>query len=133
MFNIISPNKLVGASTVRFWKKQQVQEVPWDILIIEEVGKYWRTPRSTVGWVITSQLLRSRSKSWRCGYAGQADTPFQPLYIACNKSVEQSALFFGLIVWVTVMERQDDWYFKPADKEAEDIIGMTYFHRTLKK
>jgi len=60
------------------------------------------------------------------------NTPYQPLYIACNQSEEQSALFFGLIVWKVMMERQDDWYFKPADKEAEDILGMTYFRREPK-
>ena len=55
------------------------------------------------------------------------DTPFQPLYIACNKNPDQAALFFGLLVWEAVMKRDDRWCFKPADKEADDVIGMTYF------
>lgn len=58
------------------------------------------------------------------------DTPYQPLYLACNHSYDQSAMFFGLIVWKVMMERQDDWYFKPAAKDEEDVIGMTYFRRT---
>ena len=57
------------------------------------------------------------------------DTPYQPLYHACGQSVQQSGFFFGLIVWIIVMNDDETWLFKPSDKEADDPLGMTYWRR----
>ena len=56
------------------------------------------------------------------------DTVYQPLYIACGQSVEQAGWFFGLIVWQVMIDREEEWVFKPADKE-DDILGTTYWRR----
>lgn len=56
------------------------------------------------------------------------ETVYQPLYIACGQSVEQSGWFFGLIVWQVMIYREEDWMFKPADKE-DDILGTTYWRK----
>lgn len=55
-------------------------------------------------------------------------TVYQPLYIACGQSEEQSGWFFGLIVWKVMIDREEDWMFKLADKE-DDILGTTYWRR----
>lgn len=55
------------------------------------------------------------------------NTVFYPLYEACNRSQEQAGWFFGLIVWETIITRDEKWFFKPADGDGDDILGMTYF------
>ena len=56
------------------------------------------------------------------------DTVYQPLYIACNRSVEQSGWFFGLIVWQVMIDHEQEWVFKPADSD-DDVLGTTYWRR----
>jgi len=60
---------------------------------------------------------------WTC-------TVYQALYCACNQSQDQAGMFFGLIVWQVMMERDDEWFFRPADKDFDAVIGMTYFRKT---
>ena len=31
------------------------------------------------------------------------------------------------MVWHVMMERPDRWYFKPADEDYDDVLGMRYF------
>ena len=57
------------------------------------------------------------------------DTVYEPLYIACGRSIEQSGWFFGLIVWQVMINRDDKWYFKLADKDGDDVLGTTYWRR----
>lgn len=56
------------------------------------------------------------------------DQPYQLLLDACNQSVENAGFFFGLIVWMTLIHRDDGWIFKLADDE-DDIQGTTYWRR----
>lgn len=56
-------------------------------------------------------------------------TPYEPLYYACNQSVTHAAFFFGLIVWITMMKHDEEWVFKPSDRDAEDPHGVTYWKR----
>ena len=56
-------------------------------------------------------------------------TPCQPLLDACGQSREQAGLFFGLIVWEAIKARNDEWYFKPADREDRDFMGKVYWRR----
>lgn len=56
------------------------------------------------------------------------DTVYQPLYIACGQSAEQGGWFFGLIVWQVMIDRDEEWVFKPADKE-DDVLGTTYWRK----
>ena len=58
------------------------------------------------------------------------NTPYHPLYLACQQNADRAGLFFGQIVWDTVMKREDDWCFLPADKDFDDVIGMKYFRKT---
>ena len=51
-------------------------------------------------------------------------TVYEPLYYACGKNQTQSGMFFGLIVFKTLMEREDKvWGFG----RYGDIKSMTYF------
>lgn len=56
------------------------------------------------------------------------DTVYEPLYIACGRSIEQSGWFFGLIVWQVMIDHEEEWVFKLADKE-DDVLGTTYWRR----
>ena len=55
-------------------------------------------------------------------------TVYEPLYIACGRSIEQSGWFFGLIVWQVMIDHEEEWVFKLADKE-DDVLGTTYWRR----
>ncbi len=57
------------------------------------------------------------------------DEPCQPLLNVCNQSDEQAGFFFGLIVWQAVIDRDDEWVFKLADKDGDDVLGTTYWRR----
>jgi hypothetical protein len=56
------------------------------------------------------------------------DTVYQPLYLACGQSKEQSGWFFGLIVWKVMIDREEKWVFKISDKE-DDVLGTTYWRK----
>jgi len=58
-----------------------------------------------------------------CNWIG---TPYEPIYHICNMDQVQAGFFFGLIVWKVMIDRQEKWYFKPADSE-DDALGTTYF------
>jgi len=55
-------------------------------------------------------------------------TVYQPLYIACGQSEEQSGWFFGLIVWQVMINHAEEWLFKISDKE-DDVLGTTYWRK----
>lgn len=55
-------------------------------------------------------------------------TVFEPIYEASGRNVSQSGLFFGLIVFNLLMERQDKvWGFGRFEKDGKQIASMTYF------
>lgn len=55
-------------------------------------------------------------------------TVFEPLYIACGKNQNASALFFGLIVFETLMYRKDTvWGFDRFELNGVKIRSMTYY------
>ena len=58
--------------------------------------------------------------------------PFEPIYTkACKSDPKASGKCFGLFVWVTFMERTDDyWGFGRYSKNDIPIKGMTYFKVT---
>ena len=59
-----------------------------------------------------------------------SNTPYQPLYIACDENEKLSGYFFGLLFWEAVMKHNDNWSFLKYDDR--NIKGMTYFKITLK-
>jgi hypothetical protein len=66
------------------------------------------------------------TSSWIPG-ADWTGTVFQPIYEACGEDENAAALFFGLLVWQVVMDREDCWSFGRYEKEGIPIRGMTYF------
>lgn len=58
-----------------------------------------------------------------------AGTVYEPLEAACDYDRESSGYFFGLIVWLTVIERSDKWHFVMADKSADDALGTKYWRK----
>jgi hypothetical protein len=66
------------------------------------------------------------TSSWIPG-ADWTGTVFEPVYYACAEEPEVAALFFGLLVWQVVMDREDWWSFGRYEKEGIPIRGMTYF------
>lgn len=55
------------------------------------------------------------------------NTPFQPIYEACNHDIQNSAKFFGLILWLVMLERPEYWSFGHYKKGGVQIEGLTYF------
>jgi hypothetical protein len=55
-------------------------------------------------------------------------TVFEPIYTkACKKNREVSAKFFGVMLWVVLLKRKDNWAFERYKMDGRDIRGMTYF------
>lgn len=55
-------------------------------------------------------------------------TVYEPIYEACGKNVTLAGMFFGLIVFKLLMERQDKtWGFGRYEKNGRQIASMTYF------
>lgn len=54
-------------------------------------------------------------------------TPFEPLYHACHEDIQASGWFFGLIMWQTIIDRDDVWYFMKTEMPDREILGITYF------
>lgn len=55
-------------------------------------------------------------------------TVYEPLYYACWQNQTQSGMFFGLIVFETLMLREDKvWGFGRFEKDGVPIRSMTYF------
>ena len=55
-------------------------------------------------------------------------TVFEPIYDACGKNVSQAGMFFGLIVFDLLMNREDKvWGFGRFEKDGKQIASMTYF------
>lgn len=55
-------------------------------------------------------------------------TVYEPIYKACGENVTQAGIFFGLVVFKLLMERQDKtWGFGRYEKDGRQIASMTYF------
>ncbi|MDD3840675.1 MAG: hypothetical protein PHP06_08920 [Clostridia bacterium] len=55
-------------------------------------------------------------------------TVYEPIFHACGDNIEASGLFFGLILFDLLMQRQDAvWGFGRYEKNGVPIRGTTYF------
>ena len=54
-------------------------------------------------------------------------TVFYPIYLACKKDTTLAALFFGIIVFIVLMERPEQWSLGRYQINDKDIASMTYF------
>jgi hypothetical protein len=60
-------------------------------------------------------------------------TAFQPIYTkAARRDFQRSALFFGQLVWYTVMKRPERWASGRYDVDGREIGSRTYFRLTSK-
>lgn len=67
------------------------------------------------------------TSSWIPG-ADWRGTVFQPIYDdACNQNPKAAALFFGLVLWDVMMQREDCWAYGRFEKNGIPIEGLTYF------
>ncbi len=66
------------------------------------------------------------TSSWIPG-SDWTGTVWEPIYHACGEDPVGAGLFFGLLVWQVVMDREDCWSFGRYEKEGIPIRGMTYF------
>lgn len=72
----------------------------------------------------SKQILTS---SWIPG-SDWTGTVFEPIYSkACNCLVEEAGKFFGLILWVVMMDRPEKWAYGHYEKNNVPIQGLTYF------
>jgi hypothetical protein len=55
-------------------------------------------------------------------------TPFDPIYSkAARGDFDRSAMFFGQLVWYTVMNRPERWASGQYQLDGKDIGSRTYF------
>ena len=55
-------------------------------------------------------------------------TPFEPIYTkAARQDFGRSAMFFGQLVWYTVMKRPERWGSGRYQVDGRDIGSRTYF------
>ncbi len=55
-------------------------------------------------------------------------TVYEALYDACGKNQTQAGMFFGLLVFQILMDREDHaWGFGKYEKDGVPIASMTYF------
>jgi hypothetical protein len=55
-------------------------------------------------------------------------TPFQPIYEkAARNDFQRAALFFGQLVWYTIMKRPERWASGRYQVDGRDIGSRTYF------
>ena len=57
------------------------------------------------------------------------DVAFVPLTTAYGGNEDLSGVFFGNIVCRVMVDRDDEWYFKPAEQDGDRWIGVTYFRK----
>jgi len=55
------------------------------------------------------------------------ENPYAYIYEACDHDEQNSAFFFGLLMWTAVQQHADNWSFQKYDDSERDIKGMTYF------
>ena len=58
------------------------------------------------------------------------NTVYQPIWEACGRNDIQAGFFFGLIVFETMMNHSETWYFGKFSKDGREIGSMTYFRKT---
>jgi hypothetical protein len=57
-----------------------------------------------------------------------AGTPFEPIYRkAAPGDSQRSAMFFGQLVWYTIMRRTDRWSSSRYELDDKQIRSRTYF------
>jgi hypothetical protein len=55
-------------------------------------------------------------------------TPFEPIYTkAARGDFDRSAMFFGQLVWYTIMKRPEPWGSGRYQVDGRDIGSRTYF------
>ncbi|MCP6720512.1 MAG: hypothetical protein KJI72_04315 [Patescibacteria group bacterium] len=57
------------------------------------------------------------------------DTPYEPIYWACDENIEDAGYLFGLILWQFMIDHEDSWAFTSAEDSFPDrnIKGKVYF------
>ena len=68
-----------------------------------------------------------RTAGWLPGHDWTGNV-YQPIYVACGKNVTKAGMFFGLIVFHILMNRDDKvWGFGRYEMNGKQIASMTYF------
>lgn len=63
---------------------------------------------------------------WMPG-ADWTGTPYQAIYEACGRDVEESGKSFGLIVWKVFEKRHETWASAHGMKDGQETRSHTYF------
>ena len=97
----------------------------------------WRSRMSVQEYAAIIAALNARieadeivTSSWIPG-SDWTGTVYEPIYSkACCMHENHAAMFFGLLVWEVVLNREDVWSFGRYEKSGVPIEGMTYFKLT---
>lgn len=93
--------------------KQNISDADYQKVVDEINRKVDANQVNTAGWMPGSD--------W-------TGTVYEPLYKACGCNKECAGMFFGLIVFETLMNRTDKkWGFGRYEMDGKAIKSMTYF------
>lgn len=102
-----------GADFERFRKRLSTEEFDAIVLKVNELVDAAGADIATAGWL--------PGRDW-------TGTVFDPIYSkAARMDYHTAALFFGLIVWYTIMHRPERWGSGRYEKDGRDIGSRTYF------
>jgi len=102
-----------GADFERFRKRLSTEEFDAIVLKVNELVDAAGADIATAGWL--------PGRDW-------TGTVFDPIYSkAARMDYHAAALFFGLIVWYTIMHRPERWGSGRYEKDGRDIGSRTYF------
>lgn len=92
--------------------RSRLREIDFEAIVNELNSRIDSDEIHTAGWIPGSD--------W-------TGTVWEPIYYACGQDIEASGMFFGLIVFYIMMNREDCWGFGRYEKDGLPIESMTYF------
>jgi hypothetical protein len=100
----------------------------------EREYRVWRGRISNAEFKAIYDAIRHRVRGKEIDTAGWMPgsdwrgTPYQAIYEkACNRDFDSSRRFFGIIVWVVMLEHEEAWSFGRYKVRDVPIKSMTYF------
>ena len=70
------------------------------------------------------------TSSWIPESPDWSGTPLQPIYeIAAKKNHDLAAQFFGILVFKTFMDHDEEWITGRFEMDGEPLRGRTYFRK----
>jgi hypothetical protein len=113
---------------------KHIEQVPFhrdfDVLRARLTEAEFEAMVSRINELIDTSADEIATAGWLPG-SDWTGTPFQPIYDkAARRDFQRAALFFGQLVWFTIMRRPERWGSGRYQVDGRDIGSRTYFRLT---